>query len=371
MRHVWIIVLVTALVLVLVGIGVERHFTSSAYIEKSLNATLASGKSVNRIKIGSSSLSLLRGTFSARDFEFVPDTTLIAQRIKDGKPVRTRNSIIISSLRVEGIRVWPLLHRKIIIDSITLDGAKFDIATIRKPGPKPAPNPNPKASTLPQVSFQAIGMPVHINMIRLTNSIMTYSETARTGARPGTIRFSDMNTKISNVTNDSTLMTAGTPCTIHVSTLLNEAGRLDATFGYDLLAPKLNMTCRGTVSRMNAKPLNELLENLNGIKITSGVVDSTRFDFKIEGDDVARGTVSVLYHNLDIQMEDKITLEQDLMARFKSFVNDKVKMHESNPVDEDKLATVATIARPRTPQTPLIKFLWESLREGILTTLGV
>jgi hypothetical protein len=371
MRTLWIISLVTVLVLVLVGLGVERHFTSTAYIEKSLNTTLASGKGVNRIKIGSSNLSLLGGTFSARDFEFVPDTTLIAQRNKDGKPVRTRNSIIISSLHVDGIHVWPLLHRKIVIGSISLDGAKFDIATVRKPGPKSVPLPNPKPATLPQASFQAIGMPVRINMIRLTNSIMTYSEVARDGARPGTIRFSDMDMKISNVTNDSTLMTAGTPCTIHVSTLLNEAGRLDATFGYDLLAPKLSMTCRGTVSRMNAKPLNELLENLNGIKITSGVVDSTRFDFKIDGDDVARGTVEVLYHDLDIQMEDKVTLEQDLMARLKTFVNDKAKMHEKNPPDEDKPMTVATIARPRTPQTPLIKFLWESLREGILTTLGV
>jgi Domain of Unknown Function (DUF748) len=371
MRHVWIVATVTGLVLVLVGVGVERHFTSTAYIEKSLNTTLASGKGVNRIKIGSSTFSLLGGTFSARDVEFVPDTTLIAQRVRNGKPVRSRSSIIISSLRVKGIRAWPLLHRKIIIDSITLDGSKFDISTIREPGPKPAPNPSPKAATLPQISFQSLAMPVHINMIRLTNSIMTYSETARTGARPGTIRFSDMDAKISNVTNDSTLMTAGTPCTIHVSTLLNEAGRLDATFGYNLLSPKLSMTCRGTVSRMNAKPLNELLENLNGIKITSGVVDSTRFDFKIDGDDVARGTVEVLYHELNIQMEDKVTLEQDLMARFKSFVNDKVKMHDSNPLDEDKLATVATIARERTPQTPLIKFLWESLREGILTTLGV
>jgi hypothetical protein len=272
---------------------------------------------------------------------------------------------------VQGIRVWPLLHRKIIVASITLDGAKFDIATVRKPGPKPAPNPNPKPATLPQASFQSLGMPVHINMIRMTNAIMTYSEVARDGARPGTIRFSDMDMKISNVTNDSTLMTAGTPCTIHVSTLLNEAGRLDATFGYDLLAPRLSMTCRGTVSRMSARPLNELLENLNGIKITSGVVDSTRFDFKIDGDDVARGTVEVLYHDLGIQMEDKVTLEQGLMARLKTFVNDKAKMHEKNPPDEDKPVTVATIARPRTPQTPLIKFLWESLREGILTTLGV
>jgi hypothetical protein len=364
--------LVAVLVLVMVVVyGVERHFTSAAYIEKSLNTAMASGKGVHRIKIGSSRFNLLRGTFSANHVEFLPDTTLVAQKIKDGKPPRTRSTIVVSSLRIDGIRVWPLLHRNIIIDSITLDDARFDIATVRKPGPKPAPNPSPPPATLPHVSFQSLGMPVRINMIRMTNSIMTYSETARDGSRPGTIRFSDLNTKISNVTNDSTLMTAGTPCTIHVNTLLNESGRLDATFGYDLLSPKLSMSCRGTVSRMNAKPLNELLENLNGIKITSGVVDSTRFDFKIDGDDIARGTVEVLYHDLDIQMEDKVTLEQDLMARFKSFVNDKVKMHESNPTDEDKLATVATIARERTPQTPLIKFLWETLREGILTTLGV
>lgn len=364
--------LVTVLVLVMVIVyGVERHFTSTSYIEKSLNTALASGKGVHRIQIGSSRFNLLRGTFVARDVEFVPDTTLVAQRIKDGKPPRTRSTIIVSSLRIDGIRVWPLLHRNIIIDSITLDGARFDIATVRKPGPKPAPNPSAPPAILPQVSFQSLGMPVRINMIRMTNSIMTYSETARDGTRPGTIRFSDMHTKISNVTNDSTLMTAGTPCTIHVNTALNESGRLDATFGYDLLSPKLSMTCRGTVSRMNAKPLNELLENLNGIKITSGVVDSTRFDFKIDGDDVARGTVEVLYHDLNIQMEDKVTLEQNLMARVKSFVNDKAKMNDSNPIDEDRRHTVATIARERLPQTPLIKFLWETLREGILTTLGV
>jgi len=313
----------------------------------------------------------LRGSFSARDVALVPDSTLIAQSIKDGKPVRTRNSLVASSLDMHGIRVWPLLHRRISIDSITLDHATVDVATVRKPGTGAAPAASRKPVTLPQVSFQSIDVPIRINVILMTNSIITYSETARDGARPGIIRFSDMDMKLSNVTNDSTLMTPGTPCTMRVSTLLNEAGRMDATFGYDLLSPRLSMTCRGTVSRMDAKPLNELLENLNGIKITSGIVDSTCFDFKIEGDDVARGTVEIRYHNLDIQMEDKVTLEQNLMARFKSFVNDKVKMNGSNPADETTPATIATIARERTPQTHLVKFLWETLREGILATLGV
>ena len=367
MRRVWIGGAGALLVIGLLACGVVRHFTSTAYIEKRLTTMMASGKGVNQIKIGASHFNLFGGTLSVRDLEFVPDTTVVAQRIKDGKPVRTRNSVMVSTLRVEGIRVWPLLRRRIVVDSISVDSARVAISVVRAAGPRPAPKP----AILPQVYFQKLGMPVRIDAIRMTNSAITYSEVASDGARPGTIRFSGMDMTISNVTNDSTSMTSKTPCTIQVSTLLNEAGRLDATFGYDLLSPKLNMICGGTVSRMQAEPLNELLENLNGIKITSGVVDSARFDFKIEKDDVARGKVEVLYHDLNIQMKDKVTLEQDLMARLKSFINDKAKMHGKNPRDEDKPATVAIVARERTPQTPLIKFLWETLREGILTTLGV
>jgi hypothetical protein len=49
----WIVVLSVVLVVGLVACGVVRHFTSTAYIEKSLTTMLASGKGVNRIKIGS------------------------------------------------------------------------------------------------------------------------------------------------------------------------------------------------------------------------------------------------------------------------------------------------------------------------------
>jgi hypothetical protein len=120
-------------------------------------------------------------------------------------------------------------------NSISVDSAVVDVSVVRIAGPRPPKKP----ATLPQVSFQALGRPVRIDAIRLTNSSITYSETSGDGSRPGTIRFSDMTMTISDLTNDSARMTATTPCTIHVSTLLNEAGRLDATFGYDLLSPPL------------------------------------------------------------------------------------------------------------------------------------
>src|ERR1044071_8337184 len=108
MRNAWITGLVSVVVLAMVALGAMRHFTSAAYIEKKLNTALAAGNSVNRIKIGSSHFNPLRGSFSARDVALVPDSTLIAQSIEDGKPVRTRNALVVSSLYVQGIRVWPL-----------------------------------------------------------------------------------------------------------------------------------------------------------------------------------------------------------------------------------------------------------------------
>jgi hypothetical protein len=223
---------------------------------------------------------------------------------------------------------------------------------------------------LPHVLFQAIDRPIRIGVILVTNADIGYSETARDGKRPGTIRFTDLWASAYNVTNDSTRMTASTPCTIDVRARIAGAGRLDATFGYDLLSPRLRMSCRGTVARMGTEPLNDLLVNLEGIRITSGVVDSMWFDFRVS-EDVASGMMQMLYSDLDIEMLDKVTLDRGLGARLQTFFTDKTSLTHANPVDNETPAKIATIRRERAPETPLFKFLWETLREGVLSTLGV
>ena len=285
---------------------------------------------------------------------------------KQGTPTRTRYSVNVSSLRVHGIHRWSLLRGRIDADSIAIDGARIGVYLDRTAGPPPPVKP----AILPHTSFREIDRRVRIDVIRVTNSEIGYSEKAKDGTRPGTIRFTDLWATVYNVTNDSTRMTATTPCTIDLRTRIAGAGRLNATFDYDLLSPALSMKYRGTVARMSADPLNELLVDLEGIRITSGVVDSTWFDFEVR-DDMASGKVQVLYRDLSFEVLDKVTLDRGLLARFQTIMVDKTKLKDSNPPDDHTPATVAAVLRERPPQTNLLKFVWETLREGILSTLGI
>lgn len=365
MRRWWIVGIVSVLAVVLLAWGVVRYVTGAAYVEKRLSAAV-SGHGVNRVRIGSSSYDPLRGTFVAGDIEFLPDTLLLAQRKQAGSAPRTRYSVTASSLRVHGIRCWPLLRGRIVADSVSIDGGRLDVYLDRTAGPPPPVKP----AILPHVSFQAIERPIRIDIIRVTNTAISYSEKARDGGRPGTIRFTDLWGTVYNVTNDSTRMTASTPCTVDLRTRIAGAGRLNATFTYDLLSPSLSATFRGTVARMGVEPLNELLVDLEGIQLTSGTIDSMWFDFKA-GEDVARGQMQVLYRDLNFKMLDKVTLDRGLGARLQTFMADKTQLHHANPADDQKPAKVAVIIRERTPETPLLKFLWQTLREGIFSTLGI
>ncbi len=365
MRRWWIAGLVAVFAIV-IAYGVVRHFTGAEYIEKQLSAAIASANGVNRVRIGSSNFSPLRGSFFARNFEFLPDTLLLAERTQAGTPPRARYSVTASSLRVHGIRLWPLLRKQIVADSVAIDDVRIDVYLDRTAGPVPPVKP----ATLPHMAFRSIDRPVRIDIIRLTNTAISYSERASDGGAPGTIRFTDLWATAYNVTNDSTRMTPSTPCTIDLRTRIAGAGRLDATFSYDLLSPRLSMTYRGTVTRMSAEPLNDLLINLEGIRITSGVIDSTWFDFKVN-EDLASGTMQVLYRDLAFEMLDKITLERGLAARLQTFIVDKTKLSGANPADDRTPARVAAILRERRPESGLLRFLWETLREGILSTLGV
>ena len=362
----WIAGLVAVVTIALCAHGAIRHVTGAEYIEKHLAAAIASANGVNRVAIGSSKFSLWHASYVAENLEFLPDTLLMAHDTHAGTLTRTRYAVTASSLRVHGIDRWALLRGGIVADSVTIHGARIDVSLDRTAGLRPPA----KHATLPHVSFQAIDRPIRIGVLRVTDTEIAYSETAKDGGRPGTIRFTDFWATVYNVTNDSSRMTSSTPCTIDVRARIAGAGQLDATFGYDLLSPRLSMTYRGTVARMGTASLNELLVDLEGIRITSGFIDSTSFDFRVS-DDVARGKMQILYRGLDVELLDKVTMNRGVVARFQTFMLNETKLSQSNPTNDRTPARTATIRRERTPETPLLKFVWESLREGLLSTIGM
>ena len=73
-------------------------------------------------------------------------------------------------------------------------------------------------------------------------------------------------------------------CTAELHCLLAAKGPTALSMRYDLSAPQLKLDYRGTIGSMDLSALNELLVNLMGIRVKSGVVDTTWFDFHVENE---------------------------------------------------------------------------------------
>jgi hypothetical protein len=355
-RRVGLITLAAVIaVLLLVLIVTLRHYTNPDYIEKRLSAAMGPDY---RVDVGSSVFNPISRRFVAADISIVPDT--LSQTVRDGQ-LRMRYSLGASELRVIGINLWALYHGRIAIASIRVKAPVAEIYLDRiVPGPQET-----TSSTLPHELLKSCDRPIRIGTIHITEGDLRYSERAVDGIRPGTFQFADLSAMITHVTNDATRME--TPCAIEVRTRLADAGQLVAMFECELASKRLNMKYRGSVGAMEALSLNELLVDLEGIRVSGGTIDSTSFSFQVV-DDVATGELQVLYHDLGFEVVDKDTLE-GLSERFTTFMTN-AKRHPSNP-RSDEPPLVVTIVREREPHVPLIKFVWETVREGLLSTLDV
>jgi len=156
---------------------------------------------------------------------------------------------------------------------------------------------------------------------------------------------------------------------IDVRTRLADSGPLHATFNYDLSSRILKMDYHATMGRMDVVAMNKLLVNLKGIRIKEGTIDSLYADIDMRGDR-ATGTVRLPYHGLKFEMLDKNSHDRDLGDKFSTFLYSR-KVHNSNPEDNNDPVTVVRVERRRLPQVSLIKFVWETVREGVFLTANV
>ncbi len=356
-RRAWIVAVVAVVLATLFGTVALRHFTNPEFLEKQLAAAVGPDY---RVDIGATMFNPLRRRFVATEISIVPDTT--SQTVREGR-LRVRYSFTASDIRISGVDLWALYKGRVAIASIQIDAPRAEMYKDHTiPGTQ-----EQQSATFPHQVLRDVERPIRIDTIRVTDGDLVYAERASDGSRPGRFRFTDFSAVVNNVTNDS--IRVRTSCSIDVQTKLADEGQLDASFDYDFTKEKLNMEYRGTISRMSGSALNDILVDLEGIRVTGGTIDTTSFVVQVQ-DDVATGTVRVLYRDITFEMLDKETLEKGLADRVGTLVY-RAKSRESNPEDDEHPPIEMEIVRPRDPDDSLIRFVWETVREGLLRTLGV
>lgn len=360
----WVIGAVAAFAaLLLIASLVVRHETSAASMERRLLAALGPSRaSLYRVRVGSSHLSVLAGTYLATGIEIIPDSVAFRQRREAGKPVRTRFSLRAASFKVTGLDVWGLFRDRLETANAVAESVMVEVYLDRT-----VPDRGDTLRRLPHELFRTIARPVRIDTFRFENSEFRYSERAVDGARPGTIRFANARVGVYNLTNDT--LRSDTPVVIDVHALLAGSAPMAAVFEYDFGTPKLNLDYHGSVGDLDARRLNEMTVNLEGMRLTSGHLDSAWFKFRVK-DGVANGEMQLLYRDLKAEFVDKVIRESGVSDWIKTFVANNFTLRRDNRRDSDHPArTVSVRGFVRTPNLPLFKYVWHTLRKGLFVTI--
>ena len=277
----------------------------------------------------------------------------------------TRYSASASNVELRGLEYRKTLEENAVdVRSMLVRKPVLDIYLDRTLPPRTRAQP----SKLPHESLRGITWNTTFDTVRFEEGRVVYSERAADGARRGMMRFEEFAGEMRNISNTPEL--DGKRARMDIRTRLNGAAELVATIDYDMSRPELNMSYQGSITSMDATSFNEVLVDLEGIRVQSGQLDSAWFAINVVRN-VATGSVLMRYHNLKVSFENKNTGGRGIFNRIKTFVANAVKLRDSNPTNASVPATVADVRVIRSPEVPLFGFMWQGIRAGLLSTLGM
>lgn len=271
--------------------------------------------------------------------------------------------------RLHGLALRGISFRKFLDDgaflarSLSVDSVYLDIFKDKR-----VPlDPDKKPPQLLHEAFQSLNRPIHLDTVRVLGGEIWYREVKEDGELPGVISFEDLALEAVGISNDSTANSENRPVIIKTETRLFGIGLFKAGFEIPLNAHSFDMKYAGWVGSMPARPVNNILTNLEGMHIEGGAIDSLKFEVTVVGGE-ANGLLTLAYHDLEMQFVDKIDRSRNLRDRLKTFVVDKLMVDSNNPSDRDK--PIRTVNASYTlAEDNFFRFLWRPLRNGLVDSI--
>lgn len=154
------------------------------------------------------------------------------------------------------------------------------------------------------MGFSEVPIPIRLDTLRVNDGFIRYSELARGSVRPGELTFEHVNGGITNLTNDSELMTPATPAVVSMSAKLLGEADMAATIRYPLLSPSLDFDIEASAGPMNLAAVSRFSTNVAGVEIMGGELDTLWVGIESR-DGRATGRVHMRYRELDFRVMDR------------------------------------------------------------------
>ena len=208
---------------------------------------------------------------------------------------------------------------------------------------------------------------IQIDSIGLRNGDVTFTVHAEEANEPGSISFNNINAKIYKITNDTIYKTESAFLELQAEALLMGKGKMTILLKGRLFDRDNTFSLNGTLTNLDAKELNPILEKNAFIYATSGKIDTMNFSYTANNTK-AKGEMTMLYDGLDITVKNKATDDTTAFReRFISFIANK-RILDSNPISDEKVR-VGIIDYERDPERFLFHYCFNSILSGITSSL--
>jgi hypothetical protein len=209
---------------------------------------------------------------------------------------------------------------------------------------------------------------IRIDSIGILNGNVVYTEHAEKANESGWISFQEIKAQIYNITNDTVYKTEEAFLRLNAEALLMGKGQLGIALKGRIFDRQNTFSVNGTLSGMDIKELNPMLEKTAFVYATAGKIDAMSFSF-LANNTKATGQMTLRYHGFDVAVKNKRTDDTTaIVERFMSIIANK-KLLDSNPLPGEPVR-VGMIDYKRDPERFLFNYSFKSILSGIKSSLA-
>jgi len=224
---------------------------------------------------------------------------------------------------------------------------------------------------IPKLAFQDMiyNYPgtIDIDSVGILGGNITYAEHAEEAKEPGVITFNGLNAELYKITNDTISKAENAFLELHAKALVMNKGEIIVLLKSRLFDNRNTFSVDGSLSGMDASDLNPMLENNAFVYATSGKIDKMNFNFTANNSK-ARGTMTLLYHGLDVTIKNKRTDDTTSVKSWVLSILANKKILNSNPVPGEKVR-IGIIEQNSDPERFLFNYCFKSILSGIKSSL--
>ena len=276
----------------------------------------------------------------------------------------TRFHVVVPECRVLGLAYGELLQGKSYrARSVHFTGPSFEALVNRD---KPV-EPFVKSPLMVHEALAAIRQPLQVDSLSITNGHLTYCERVVAGANPGVLTFGSVSLFAEGIANRGE---AAAAIQLRGQGDLMNAGTMKVLMTIPITPPDFSFHYSGSLSAMDLTCLDAFLEIAEHTRIKSGSVQEASYEIDVTNGQ-ARGRVRAIYKDLEMAVLDKKTgTEKGLDNRVASFLENVLKIRNSNAPDAAGLMKEGEVNYTRKTDDEFQQFAWFALRSGVLDVIS-